>query len=144
MGDERLSAPLASNGTGLCGCGCGELVSPGNRFLPHHYARTIRRADSPQLVSCPQCPQQVRVRQDGTLGTHFATSSRFGEHFRCSGGGLPPLARTPGRGRRVTVSVDVVLPDGWDIPRLKAEAGQALRDRMQELLVVSVDVNEAS
>lgn len=80
-------------------------------------------------------------KADGTPGVHWATSARAAIRIRCSAGGVPAPPRTHRR-RRVTVSVDVVLPAGWDMPRFKTEAAAVLRAHLDGAFIVSADVTD--
>ncbi len=82
------------------------------------------------------------LRDDDTFGVHWNTTRRTVERRRCPEGGLPAPVRRPRPGRRVTLTVDVILPEGWDGKRFQTEAAQALRNYLDEPFVVGVDIAE--
>lgn len=130
----------------LCECGCGNLAKPGNRYLHGHYSRSLRRHGPIEYrtARCPRCQSIVRLRADGTFGVHWMSQRKSDYRRRCPEGGQRAPLRRPRPGRRVTVSIDAVLPEGWDLPRFKAEASQVLRTHLDEPFVVSLDAEEAS
>lgn len=130
----------------LCECGCGDPARPGKRYLAGHYSKSLRR-DTPRRTRsarCPRCGRSAVLRDDDTFGVHWSSSRKSDFRTRCPEGGRPAPQRRPRPGRRVTVSIDVVLPDGWDIPRFKAEAEQVLRRHLDEPFVVKSDVDEVA
>jgi len=90
-------------------------------------------------VTCPVCNRaNVHLRLDGLLGTHFIDSRK--EHRRRCPGGLQRHRAMPA-GRRVTVTVDLVLPASeWDIRRARASIIAAVRDHCPDLFPVGIDV----
>lgn len=130
----------------VCGCGCGETPTPGRRYLLGHYSASLKR-DTPRgtrTERCPRCGLSAPVKDDGTFGAHWSTKRKVRERFRCPEGGQPAPAREVRPGRRVAVTVDVVLPHGWDVPRFKREAHQVLRAHLDEVFVVSAKVGEVA
>lgn len=71
---------------------------------------------------------------------HFVSKGKVGERYRCPGGGRSRADRAPQRGKRVTVSIDVVLPVGWDAARFRAEATEVLRAHLVDPFIVSVGI----
>lgn len=137
----RRRAPLPPGKP--CECGCGQIAGPGKRFVHRHAARASRGTSKrPDTTTCLRCEQTVSVRQDGTLGLHWVTRGKVGERLRCPAGGVPLPFRRPRRGRRVKVVVDVMLPEGWDVIRFRAEARQLLRDGLDEPHVLGVALDE--
>lgn len=129
----------------LCGCGCGETPSPGKRFVRYHYSASQRRdaPRRPRTARCPRCRRVAVLRDDDTFGIHWASHRKVEHRRRCPEGGRPAPQRRARPGRRLTLSIDVVLPDGWDVKRFKAEAQQLLRT-LDEPFVVGVDVDEVA
>lgn len=127
-----------------CGCGCGEVAKPGKRYIAGHYSASLRR-DTPRktrTARCPRCGMSAVLRDDDTFGSHWNTTRKTVQRRRCPEGGHPALVRRPRPGRRVTLTVDVVLPEGWDVHRFRTDAAQALRNYLDEPFVVGVDVAE--
>jgi hypothetical protein len=88
---------------------------------------------------CPVCFHTVHQCADGTVGLHWVG---FKEARRRCRGGRQPYSRVSA-GRRVTVTVDLVLPaNDWDIPRARGAITAAIRDHCPELFSISVDVEE--
>lgn len=97
-------------------------------------------ASNSTYVACPVCDQKVHLRLDGRLGMHWR-DSRKEFRSRCTGGYQPP--RKMPAGRRVTVTVDVVLPAAeWDARRARSAITAAIRDHCPELFPVTIDVEE--
>lgn len=125
---------------GVCQCGCGGSTTPGKRFILKHHNRAVRGTSKrPGSTPCPRCGRSVNLRDDGTLGLHWASKGKVGERYRCPAGGVAAPPRRPRPGRRVSVTIDVSLPEGWDVARFRAAATQALRV-IDEPFVVNVDV----
>jgi hypothetical protein len=139
--EARQTAPPSSL---PCECGCGKKAKPGNRYLAGHYSASLRRGTPrrTRTARCPRCGMSAVLRDDDTFGTHWNTQRKTAARRRCPEGGLPAPKRRPRPGRRVTLTVDVVLPDGWDVTRFQAEAAQVLRNYLDEPFVVGLDVSE--
>jgi hypothetical protein len=93
-------------------------------------------------VTCPVCNRpNVYVRLDGQLGMHW-TSDRKDYRRRCPGG---LMRQRRASGRRVTVTVDLVLPPAdWDMRRAKTAIVAAIRDHCPDLFPVNIDVEESA
>lgn len=95
-----------------------------------------------QYVTCPRCGHSAHLRIDGTLGTHWANRGKHARR-RCPTSGQQH--HTAPTGRRVTVTVDLVLPlTEWDAHRARAAIVAAIRDHCPELSAVTVDVEASS
>lgn len=128
----------------LCECGCGQTPKPGKRYVfPHQsYARKRAEPRQPRSEQCPRCGKAAAVRDDGTLGAHFAVRGKHTERIRCAAGAQLPV--TGERGRRVTVTLDVVLPHGWSVAAFKARAAAAIRREVDEAFLVDLTAEEAA
>ncbi len=126
----------------LCGCGCGEPVKPGNRYVHNHHPGPPRLSGShaSRTAWCPECGRRVELRADGSPGAHW-TSGVADVRLRCTGGASDP-GPDQRPGQRVTVTVDVVLPSGWDVARFENAAAGLLRAHLDEPFVVGVEVSE--
>lgn len=122
-----------------CECGCGEEARPGNRYIDGHYSASLRGTT---VRPCLRCGMTAPVCDDGTFRAHWDTRYGTVDRRRCPASGLPAPIRRPRPGRRVTLTVDVVLPEGWNAAQFQTEAAQALRNYLDEPFVVSVDVAE--
>lgn len=130
-----------------CECGCGQSPKVGNRFINGHQSAARRREEPRdiQTVQCGRCGERVTPRVDGSLGRHWLPHRgglRARNRYRCPAG--EPGARLPRspQGRRVTVTVEVVIPHGWTLSEYKAMAAALLRKHATDEFVVSVSADE--
>jgi hypothetical protein len=120
-----------------CGCGCGGRVSPTTRFLAGH-ANRLRASNNSSYRRCTHCGNTVRVRQDGTLGSHLKLRGRAARRAHCPAAGQPRVHP----GQRITVMLDVVLPDGWTAERYRRCAEAALREHLGETRLLAINAVE--
>lgn len=91
-------------------------------------------------VRCPACNRQAYVRKDGTLGRHYAVESKHTGRYRCPNSN--PRAIAPAGRKRVSVTVDVVIPAGWTKQRYRSELMRLLREHAVDAFVVDAQVHE--
>lgn len=126
-----------------CECGCGQTVTPGNRFVYLHHTR-VRPITAPGYVRCPTCSQSVKYRKDGQPGLHFQKNGR--NRVRCPAGLIG--TRPAPNGIRVRVTVDAVIPVAWSRGEFRQNLRVALQTCAAEAFLVDVvtspELGEAS
>ena len=131
----------------LCECGCGEDARPGKRFIYQHYSRLLARAGkyTPPPTTCPRCGNATTIRRDGTLGRHYITESKYLVRRRCPEGETrTPAPAPPPNGRRVTVTMDVVVPADWNLHAFRGAAARAIRVAVADAFLVDLDAQETT
>lgn len=85
----------------------------------------------PKRGRCPTCGRFVTLRADGSVGRHYA-SRRKGSLLVCE---ASPV-ESKRLGRRVRVSLDLVVPADWSNSKARLEADQILRTTVWDVLTV--------
>jgi hypothetical protein len=90
-------------------------------------------------MACPTCGNSVSVSEVGMVSAHYYYRDRI--RYRCR---QSELDYEPAVGQRCSVTLDVIVPAGWNERLARARIGEILRAGLEDVFVAAVAAEVAS